>query len=117
MSTNLAAKVVVAVALIAQVCEAAILAPNSTTTATAKSTTTNGVTNEQIAGALAAALAGNGGSFGSFGDVILGMGDAAQMGAPRAGAQPPAWSGARPNGQPFRPPPRPCKWIVKEFCQ
>jgi hypothetical protein len=105
MSISLATNVVVCVALMAQACDAAILAPNSTSTAIAKPTTTNGVTNEQIAGALAAALAGNGGSFGAYGDVILGMGDLAT--APRAGAPPPAFNGARPNA--WRPVPRPRK--------
>lgn len=113
MLNLLSAKAVVAAALIAQICKAAVLAPNSTTTAIAASTTSNGVTNEQIAGALAAALAGNGGSFGSFGDVILGMGDLAQAGAPRASAQPPSFNGARPNA--WRPVPRPCKSIRKTF--
>jgi hypothetical protein len=109
MSTSLAAKFVVAVTLVVQLCEAAILAPNITTTATTTSATTNGVTNEQIAGALAAALAGNGGSFGAFGDVILGMGDLAA--APRAGALPMGLNGARPNGAPWRSIPRPCKFV------
>lgn len=110
MLTNLAAKFVVAVALVAQSCEAAILAPNITTTAITTSATTNGVTNEQIAGALAAALAGNGGSFGAFGDVILEMGDVAA--APRAGATPMGLNGARPNGAPWRSIPRPCKFVT-----
>lgn len=106
MWTKISSKVALAVSLLASVHEVNALAPNTTTTAAP--TTTNGVTNEQIAGALAAALAGNGGSFGAYGDVILGMGDLAM--APKAGAQPMGFNGARASQ--WRPSPRPCEYAT-----
>lgn len=108
MPINLASKAILAVATLASVCEAATLTANGTATATP--TTTNGVTNEQIAGALAAALAGSGGSFGAYGDVILGMGDIA--GAPKAA--PMGFNGARASQ--WRPSPRPCKSMTFVLC-
>jgi hypothetical protein len=110
ISRGTAPKVLATIALIGELCEAAILAPNSTTSASSNvssnsvpTPTSTGLTNEQLAGALAAALAGNGGSFGSFGDLILG--GPAGAGDPRQAAPPAAWApaalGSRPKGLPY----------------
>jgi len=103
----------VAIAAFGRFCEAVILAPNSTISANASSngvptSTPTGLTNEQLAGALAAALAGNGGSFGSFGGLILGSGAESPVAwqAPAAAAAP----GFRAQGRPFPPIERPSRY-------